>query len=998
MIYHCYDIYGIKWGKNMNSTLSTHISEEEILDRIVNNKLYLLGQVSVTQDEIDDLYQYTKNLALNTSLYLKEFSSDLKLSLALVQIAIYEYQEGNYWDRFCDRLDIQNFSPVNKTFLGKIFLNTIEEYKLFELDDEYSSGKRNQYVENIKAHAFITNNYMKDYFEFLNDYYENNLFRDLSGNIEENLQDLSDYIKTIRNSDKDTLDDEYRSTKKSYKLLKSSRAVIAQCAGDILYQLFYPSLMMIHQNVSDYIIPKNTEDRFVKGFIDWIDERKNENKEERKNPNGRKPPSKKPYITMSSGKIGDFTFQLVIPKRTYRPSECDGNVNVEIIIDEFSRNKSLNVYTHLGSYISDEYRLKIDNPIAKIEIYINDEHFVIDNRNYILFDSDCNNINKLCKDKDNFLFTPKEVSVRFSDENCLKDSYHYDDYNYYQFFVKEDTICYVNNSPLSIIGEYTEEPIFEDLYYGVIRDKDNNRIIAGRIHPSISFTLNNNELQGTVISINGNKIHLISSDIQIFEYPNDDNKKIISIDVNKLIKLIDNEYIITLDIPGKNNKVIAKYLILQNFYYRFDKSRYVDEKFARLKVKVNSLDARCECKNVKLVYYNNVAQNLYYDVDLYSGIRKIDFKITFNNNDYFAEIPIKMVLHGNSIENMKYGKENNVWYNNISNILYVKLPGAKRVGAYYAKEMDEVIWGKEIGNELFQINIIPLLNMVRANTKDKYQYISIRYEDNQLRWMSLFTILRQIIINPYFKLEYYQNVIGISVDNIIGKENAKVYFDIKDSETGEIIVNNRELLEGINQLPEMQREKYYTIIPYMVEVDEFGFQGKSSSLPVRSKQGFISYQNTKLIEKKSIESLIKNNNLKNITIIIDKITCCKKDIEINRLVKYTIDHLEKNKDILSGRLNEVHYIQKFNDPNSLTRYNNIHLGNIRMYDYKINQDNIEFKMDSYSKKDDSWEQIYYYSKKQILIQADNDILYRLKYNEAIMLDEDTLYKAKLKGR
>lgn len=985
------------------STILSEINDKEIEKRIKENNLYLLGQVSVDGDEIEKLYKYAKSMAENRSIYLKEFSSDLMLSLALVQLAIYEYQEGNYWDRFCEKLNISELTPAQKVIIGKIFLNTIEEYKLFELNDDYSSGKRNQYVENIKAHAFITNNYMKDYYEFLNDFYENNLFRDLSGNIEDNLQDLSDYIKTIRNSDKDTITDEYKSTTKSYKLLKSSRAVIAQCDGDILYQLFYPSLKLIDENFFDGIIPTNTEDRFVRVFIKWINEKEDKNSEERQISKDRKKYSRKPYITLGNSFRNDFIFKLVIPQRNYRLSECDGSINAAVISDCFTKRINLDAHTHLGSYISQEYSLQIDNPISKFEIIINDERFIIDNKDYVLFDSNYNSINRLSKNDDNFLFTKSSSVVRFSNPNCLKDNHSYNEYNYYHFFADENTICYIDNSPLSIIGKYTEEPIFEDIYYGEIIDSENNKIIAGRTHPSISFTIDNNELIGAVICINNNRYSIKNDDIQITDYPNNELKKIISVDISKLTELNDGEYTIKLDIPGKSNKIIAKYLILQKFYYRFDKLRYIDEPIANLKVKINDLDIECVNENTNLVYYNEIAKNNYYVVNLNSEIKELDFKIKFYNT-YTIKIPIKMTLHGFSTENMIYGKENNIWYTKISNILFIKLPGAKKVGAYYSKETENVIWGKEIDNEIFQINITPILNRIKENTKERYQYISIRYLDNQLRWMGLFTILRQVVINPYFELEFDINIISINVKNIFGKENAKVYFDVKDSKTGEVVISEKELIEGLNPLPELQREKLYTFIPYMIEVDEFGFTGEKTTLPVRANQGFLSYKNVKSHESEILNDTkykitLKSNldNFDNITIHINKIISNKQELQLDRLVKYTIDCIKKNDKELIGRINEVHYIQKYNDPNSLSRVNTVHIGKVRIYNYEIENSIMKFNMETYSNREDYWDCMYYYANKKQLLHVDNTILDKLKYDDAILLDENTFYEAEMKG-
>ena len=986
----------------MENQLIEEISERVIEKRIKDGNFYLLGQVPVNNSEIEKLYEYAKTVSEKNYNYLNEFSSNLMLSLALVQIAIYEYQDGNYWDRFCDKLNIPELNSSQKILFGKIFFNTIEKYSLFKLNEDYSPGKRNQYVENIKAHAFITNNYMKDYYEFLNDFYENNLFRDLSGDLEDSLQDLSDYIKTIRNSEKDTIPDEYKTTTKSYKLLKSSRAVIAQCDGDILYQLFYPSLKLIDENFFDGVIPSNTDNRFVKVFIEWINEKEAKNPEGVKSVNERKKYSKKPFIAMTQNLRNEISFKLVIPRRNYRMSECDGSVKAEIIIDGFSKKIALNVHTNLGMYISEEYTQRIDNPINRFEIIINTEHFIIDNSNYALFDSNNNNINKLSKDDDNFLFTNPSTSVRFSKSNYLKDSYSYTEYDFYQFYADENTVCYIDNSPLSIIGKYTEEPIFEEMYYGEIVDNKNHKVAVGRIHPSISFTIDENEILGTVLNINNNRFLINNEKFQITNHPNNESKKILSIDINQLLEPIDGEYTIILDIPGKNNRLIANYLILRKFYYRFDKFRYIYEPIAKLKVKIDDLDIKCISDNVKLTYYNKIAKNNYYEITLCSEVRELLFKIKFEN-EYFAKVPIKMVLHGKSTEKMIYGIESNFWYKNISNIVFIKFPGAKKVGIYYSKEKESVIFGKEIEDEIFQINITPLLNRIK-DSREKYQYLNIWYEDNQVRWTYLYKILRKVIIKPYFELEFKNDIIGIQVDNIYGKEYSKVFFDVKDSKNGKIIIANRELVEGFNPLPELQRNTLYCIIPYSIETDEFGFEGEKVTLPTRTTHNLMSYKMKKDLSEDSSGSeerhlVIRDYKMdySNKTLWINRIILNEKELLIDRLIKYSIDDLKEVDDVLEGRLNEIHYIQKYNNPNSVLRTETIHFGRVRVYNYKFEKNKMSFNLETYSNKDDYWDWFYYYGEKKQLLHCDNPLLYKIKYNDAVLLDESTVYEAEMKG-
>ena len=64
--------------------------------------------------------------------------------------------------------------------------------ELFELEQENQS--KYSYVENIKAHAFVPNKYLHNYFDFLFSFYDRNLFRQLTEEIDEDIDDLIGFV------------------------------------------------------------------------------------------------------------------------------------------------------------------------------------------------------------------------------------------------------------------------------------------------------------------------------------------------------------------------------------------------------------------------------------------------------------------------------------------------------------------------------------------------------------------------------------------------------------------------------------------------------------------------------------------------------------------------------------------------------------------------------------------------------------------------------------
>lgn len=949
------------------------ISNKELEKRIEENKYYLLGQIQITDKEYEDLINYVLYYISLSNEFLNENTIDLKLAVGLVYIAITDYSEGNFWDKLKEKLHYDDISPFKQNVMGKIFLNTVRKYNLFELK---TNSMVNQYVENIKAHSFVTQNYMEDYFWFLDDYYNHNLLRDIDYHLSDYLQDLSDYLKKILRLSNDEDISNTRVTTKSYKLLKATREVIAQCDGQLLEDLFYPSLKLLDNEFKEEILPEKNNGRFVEMFLKWI--KNKEIKEDTKrvciNGKERKIYSRNPYLKFNSNSnIKDFT--MVIPKRNYRASECDGQVDVIIHNGNIERNKRLEVYFNLGSFVSEEYCSYIGNDPFKnifVEIKaIKEESFELmeEEKKYIIFNENKYSTAKLSKGI-NYLIIKKGINVNFSDENDIVEKNNSENWNCFVLNVNENTVCYIEKVPLSIYGEISEEPIFEFENFEIDAfSLDNQKLPLAFSHPVVSFKIEDNKINGTVLELNEERIPINSMKKQVIEMEN--NKLFITVDINDKIKSLSGIYKIFLNIPDEGKRFIIEYAILNNFTYRFDKSRYYDEDVAHLSIRTNIL------YNIMNQNYEMAKKYILNNIDYYNYFLNTNetFINILINNEFYIHIPLFKVLIGNDLSNMKYIKEKYLWYSKLNNLVYIKFPGAKKLGIYYDKNQSSVIWGNQIDSELFSINLFEFIEII-TNSNNRFHYLNILYVDNKERWKKWVVVRRILEIKPYLELEYNNDDICIKIDEINGKEYARAMLKVVESKTNKTIIDKCKLQEGLNILNGLERNVGYNFYPTMIEQDEFGLNEKITTLQIRKNQGFWDY--------KAINKL----NLSNASLTIADIVYNNEKLEKNPLIKYQIDIEKCNDNECFGTLQEIHYCYRNGNKNSIGIVEKINIGKI-MAKIQLNDcEKIKYRLKIYSKIEDEWDDLFYYKKKKTLIDDDNEILDKIVYSDVIELEEE----------
>ncbi len=100
-----------------------------IYNALVNPDTRLLGQIQISEDDYKELIEYTRYRVLKNVHPQTIMPPDLILSVALVQIAIREYVDGNYWDSFKSEIGV-DVRPSTINLVGQIFIATLKRYYL----------------------------------------------------------------------------------------------------------------------------------------------------------------------------------------------------------------------------------------------------------------------------------------------------------------------------------------------------------------------------------------------------------------------------------------------------------------------------------------------------------------------------------------------------------------------------------------------------------------------------------------------------------------------------------------------------------------------------------------------------------------------------------------------------------------------------------------------------------------------------------------------------
>ena len=796
---------------------------ERILQDLQTKHYSLLGQINISNSEYRTLLDYTK-YKLSTLQIKTIVPTDLLLSVAMVQIAIRTYGEEKFW--YCVAQETGMYIPTNKlNYVGKIFLRTIADRNLFIVPKE--AGTNTQYVENIKAHAFVINSYLQKFFDFTAAYYERNLLRNLTSEIQDDFEELSVFMTSTLSNDGDTIieRDLNAKTSKFYRLLKSTRSVFAYASPETIYNLFYPCLQLMDAYFYDDIRPQETSNRFEKGFLKWCDSiESRQEKDTRRSRGGRSIISRRPYFSVS---VDRGLISVVIPPQKFRHDACDGKVSVTVTIGSQSITNRLALYRSFGMYISEELRVPVSSLFDEVHIQIEGlktKKYSIPTQDFRFFDSSWNSIPKLKLGK-TYVLSKKETDIVCQrPEDLIEYSEHHRKWQSHSLLISDESVIYINRRPFSLAGEYSPNPVYPHIIENyTITDIDGKPITGTTGHPLISFLVEKQKLHGTAMLLNGKRFPLDSIETAShFEWSKDRSLYAVSVDLASVLPQEDNRYRVSLDVPSEPNRTLCDYLVLSNFQCYLNKELYIYERNAELFVVEQNHSITTGGKDWTPLP-SNIGKR--FSVPLI-GKEQIAFQI---DDVYWIHCPVHLFQYGFSQREMRTDAPDYLWYKDIGETLYLNIPKANTAKIRYLSPFGPVsVPCHKYAENAFRADISSIKNLIFSGADTLWHHLEIEFEDGKTNKIKFPQILRKLYLTPYFKLRYLDGHIYCDIEKIKG--NANAYLTVINEESNRPVVEALPIFEGRNEIPGMPRGVFCSLFPYMEEEDEFGFYLEKTEL------------------------------------------------------------------------------------------------------------------------------------------------------------------------
>lgn len=812
------------------------LTEKDYRELLIENKYHLLGEIPVDDDEYKSLIEYTRRYlkAVSPSLGVRV---DLRLSITLVQIAIREYKEGKYWSYFCEAIG-ETISLGKMNFCGKVFAATVGYYGLLYINREESNSQ--MYVENIKLHSIVTNYYMNGFFDFVYSYYEKNLLRQISDDIEDDLVSLSLFMKKMLDENADSIvgiESNGRASK-TYRLLKATRLLLANGDLETIKDVLLPILSIVDNFYYDSEMP-NDNSRFSNGFELWSQKQEQSEVRSVERKENRLLASKKPYIHVDFDHMMSY---LYVPSQKFRDSECDGEATVKIIINGYEKSIDLEIYKSFGLYLSEQICIPIPSPFDQVEVYIEsniEKKYRIIQSNYRILNKNYDCVNKLSKEK-NILLVEKEVKVLFDQEDdCVDFSNEYGAFDFYAVNVSDESVIHIGNKSISLAGEYSEIPDFEEIVEDFeLFDKENNKLVITRKHPTISFLVDENKLAGTVIVVNGNKIPITNIENKNTYYANQKGEIAVIVTLEEVLSQTDGVFDIYIDIPNEKDKRIQKYVRLSKFEAGCSKRIYASSDEIYVWVKHGHDSTWPLDEYVEMVGMVGNADQYKVNSDNIE-ISEVLFNMELNEL-LLLRLPVYLFKAGFSANNMSFKQPDYIWYTELQDTIYCEAPEVQEVRVYLNHEKNEYITGTNIGRGIFRIDISSIKQRILKNPYDVWAYLNVFCKGKRNRSFVVYSILRTIWVEPYFDLKKREGQLCFDL-NVQG--NAKLVVDIEDEITKDKLVENLEIKTGITYLPELSENGLYGIFPRMIEEDEFGLSSNSFTMRCLYDQSYVGMDN-----------------------------------------------------------------------------------------------------------------------------------------------------------
>jgi hypothetical protein len=767
----------------------------------------LISDIHLTDEEYLDLIDLVKRRIKNLLSHVTTIPPvDEFLSLALVQIGVREYEDGNYWGYF-DKLMDENFSTAFHTYFGNIFLSTLDKYKLFKHRDD-KTVNRNYYVQNILMHGFVPKNYYHDFFSFLVSFYEKNLMREIPEDINESFDDLCIYMMEALKSKKDEIGIVELSGKPTryYKLNKSTQRVLAEESIASSRRIMSNLLDIIDKFYWYRELPESeATDLSEIHIIEWLKQGPDEFKEKlNKSGNLKKRLfNQNPYLRFNYDK---FVVELLIPPRKLRESDFKDSVYVEIEIENEAKRYKLDSYRGYGVINTEEKAIPIEmNLFSEINLKIVSNmvlaDFVVEPQDFLFFTTNSDMFQLSSMDTGNVILIAKPgVNVVFPEGSTVMEDEPQElgFGTFYYLTIEEESVFFINDVPMSFSLSFNEGIIMDGKITEVqFFDQYKNELIATRRHPVVFFKQTMENTSDMIITVNGMDVKLESHAITKIPIPNEFEYFGAKVDLMDILPIESKRYSISLSYAVNKEALKIDYLLIPDFSVIPDEKVYIYKKYALVKFTCSQLIESLDQSLV--VSYNEFKLQL--SKDLFRFSIKLE-------NTYFFHYTCPILSWRFNDSEWNYEQVEYVWIDDADSNLSIRLPNVRKISLI---EMEDSIKVKESYSNsplLHEFDLTDWLVQFRKSTI-VWRNIMLRvfFTDNTTKMLTLFKVLTSMVINKFEVYPNPENSSLVCLVDYIGPFH--LYMDVFDLGIRENVYKNLTLNNGTTNLDLTSNSKSY---------------------------------------------------------------------------------------------------------------------------------------------------------------------------------------------
>ncbi len=678
---------------------------------------FLIGLIEIDDASYCELIDFAGALINKDTNVLRDDKSAI-ISIALVLFAINEFRNGQFWNEFATRLDLDEAEVMK---IGKkSFEDFCEKNGLY-----FHVGNKNKgYVTSILTHAILPNASMAKFFEFLHDLY----FRDLEEDyIDAEVEELIQYMhrlfaKYLEDDDISLIVQGYKMTIANQQLPKAFRIAFVKAAG-VVAPIFERQLFYINQSNYGDTIEYLENDRFDKYFEQYsyiVKERFNRSPNRRHGAERVKKFQKAQYY-YEQGKL-----YLQIPKQIIDSDYIENDIFLEVLnTNSVIHREKVSLTKSRLFFKSEQAVVCLTAFYSGLEFRLVSEHKTICtsgdalNREYIIFDLDGNEIRpKQLSDDTVKVLTHAGCEVLSDDAQI--DVTYVANYKISTVFLNEESLLLVGDKVLSTnVAVIRNEICAKSKYCGVIiKDSMKKSYDVYSEIPEIRLRIPYKKgINDYIISINERNFALsdiAEHEMKLISDGSGDELGVVRLDERVMME--NNPVQMIIREKGSNRVYLEESIfILKSLQYEFDQKYYYKEKVAEI-IRLEAIDL--EFHNALLPQKVNLRQN-----DCFKT------KFDYNANTYQVLINVPVLRWKLGSLRSVANRCDDIWWEDVDEQkLYIKYP------SHFSSQLHvitgtsyEKIQGKKIGDEyrysiehLFQIrNQEPVILGIMLSGKEE---------------------------------------------------------------------------------------------------------------------------------------------------------------------------------------------------------------------------------------------------------------------------------------